>query len=246
MALIDQQAFLTQYGLLCHTFTYNELPQRVKTMLGDANQSQYQDCFLSLIANAGPVFWTALKTKHPNWRECDDAGENPVDYFSIKIVEQMLKITGLSSNAEVLYPGNVPAPLIALGELANWSTPSPLGLGLHSRYGPWFAYRALLKTTSPLQHNETTTDSIISPCLSCVATPCVNACPANAVSTNTRFDIGLCANFRVSDESTCRTQCHARSACPVGLEYRYTEEQSAYHMTHALKAVVKWAGQSQS
>jgi len=169
----------------------------------------------------------------------------------------------------LIYPGKAPAPLTLLGELANWSTPSPLGLGLHTQYGPWFAYRALVKTTTALQTHTSTNavtnfgdlsptisnadnsnridilknnvNATTSPCLRCTTTPCVSACPGNAVSVKSSFSIDRCATSRIKDNSICKEQCHARNACPVGVEYRYSEEQSAHHMTRALQALVNWA-----
>jgi len=273
MATTNVSSLLVKYGLLCHSFAYNDLPVSVQDKLGDENRVHYQDCYLSLIANAGTTFWAKLKATQSDWNDCSEAISNPVDYFSTLVTKQLLQLKGLASDAELLYPGTAPAPLILLGELANWSTPSPLGLGLHPRYGPWLAYRALVRTTSPLTTHCSTIESsnsefsrdtkdinnveyaqnpinyqsinaITSPCMRCVSTACVSACPGNAVSFDNGFDISRCATYRLTDNSICKEQCHARYACPVGVEYRYSEEQSAHHMTRALQALVSWANKS--
>jgi len=160
MSSIKLDSLLTNYGLIRHTFAFNDLPQNIKFDLGDENKEHYQDCFLSLIANAGPKFWTELKNTQHEWGHSKGALDNPVDYFSTVVVEQLLQVTGLAQQAKLLYPGTAPAPLMQLGELANWSTPSPLGLGLHAHYGPWFAYRALVKTTDPLPAPTSTIDAL--------------------------------------------------------------------------------------
>lgn len=250
MTSIDLNSLLIKYGLLCHTFAFNELPRPVKDKLGHENHVRFQDCYLSLIANFGSRFWTELKANQHTWIHKREATDNPVDYFSAKVTSQLLKQAGLTADAELLYPGTAPAPLMLLGELANWSTPSPLGLGLHTRYGPWFAYRALVKTTNPLQvHGSITSNqdkeksryAATSPCLRCASTACVTACPGNAVSISDSFNISRCATYRLNEQSVCKDQCHARDACPVGVEYRYSDEQHKYHMTHALQALLNWA-----
>jgi len=307
MSSIDLSSLLIKHGLLCHCFAYDDLPEHIKKRLGKENHSRYQHSYLSLLANAGPAFWIEMKASHSQNRQYPEALDNPVDNFSAKLVDQILQITELTTNAEVLYPGTDPAPLIQLGELANWSTPSPLGLGLHARYGPWFAYRALVKTTSALSthssanaianndvdhtgnYNSQSKESAgsvaskksgrsadgkaiaasaeyskiaknsmaakkaakntntvkmntqSSPCLSCTSTACVSACPGSAVSLHDSFNIARCADYRLTDNTLCEKQCHARNACPVGSEFRYSEEQREYHMTHALQFLAKWA-----
>lgn len=244
---------LDKYGLICHTFAYDDLSKDVQANLCNENKDNFNGHYLSLIANVGPTFWSALIAQ-PNThqlvsRTAEMPSTNHVDLFSLNIAEQLLQVSGLAGQAEILYPGTAPAPLIQLGESARWSSPSPLGLGLHAKYGPWFAYRALIKTTKPLQDNiaEQTrgenTDNV-SPCLTCDSTPCVTACPADAVAVNVRFNIGQCADYRVSDTSTCNDRCHARNACPHGIEYQYSDEQHAYHMRHALQALVNWAAKT--
>lgn len=258
MSSFNLNSLLVEHGLILHSFAFNDLPVVIKDRLGNANHGRFQDCYLLLVANVGPAFWTKLKARQAEWSDDNEALNNPVDYFSAKLVGEILHAADLTHGAELLYPGELPAPLIPLGELANWSTPSPLGLGLHAHYGPWFAYRALVKTIRPLQNHDSTTairkaEAIknagnhrnfhiaTSPCISCETNACVSACPGNAVSVKTNFDISLCANYRVKENSICKERCHARNACPVGAEYRYSDEQHAYHMTHALQALVKWA-----
>lgn len=235
---------IKQHGLVCSSFAYNELPDSVKQKLIDAYPGNFENSFITLIANAGGVFWQAMMS--PN-RADAMSHEHPVDDFSISIAKKLIAVGEQTQNAEILYPG-YPVPLIKLGELCGWSHPSPLGLGLHSEFGPWLAYRALIKTKEPLQPIQavSTTPSAESsnpesPCLSCVNTPCISACPASATSIDNVFDIKRCASHRLKEASECKTQCHARNACPVGQAFRYSKEQREYHMTHALDALQKWA-----
>jgi len=239
---------LAQHGLVMHAFSFDELPETMQQSLTSVSNIQLNGSYLNLLANAGGKFWQTLVSidatesvsKKGNYTNKD----NPVDEASIAIAKRLLKIANQENNSVVLYPLNVNAPLIKLGQLANWSTPSPLGLGLHSEYGPWMAYRALIKTDKPLvEINKPLSDSAVeSPCLTCDATPCVTACPANAVSTSESFNIKRCASHRISDNSDCNSTCHARLACPVGQAFKYGEEQLGYHMRHALPALRNWLG----
>jgi len=232
---------LNKYGLLSKSITFSELPKNIKDSFTEHHQTQFQHGYLTIIANAGPTFWSTLKEQQHALNEA-----HPVDEHSLRIAKELASVLEHQDDVDILYPGTGPAPLMALGKLVGWSHPSPLGLGIHSHFGLWFAYRALIFTKQALQppfpaSEWVTSDSNNSPCLTCVDTPCVSACPAFAVSLQESFDIGACAKHRMDENSECAQQCHARNACPVGMEFQYSEEQRAHHMTRALQAMVKWA-----
>lgn len=246
MNSIDIHSLLNDKGLICHTFSFNKLPTGVQHKLNSNANVCFDNRYLTLIANAGPEFWNHLTSHYANSSFDKNTGRLESHWFdqrSTEIVDELLNLTGLKNTATLLYPASVPAPLIPLGELAAWSSASPLGLGVNTHYGPWFAYRALVLTTQPLTEDEKPKRQI-SPCIDCDA-PCVAACPADAVSKKTDFNIKRCAAYRIQDEEpTCKTQCHARNACPVGKPYQYSLEQRAYHMKRALSAIVEWAAKS--
>ena len=240
MNLKDNHALLNDYGLVCHTFSFNALPKSVQLTLNSKNTHCFDNQYISLIANMGPKFWSHLTSYYANENITASSTRDWFDQRSIDIVGELLTLSDLKESATVLYPNDIPVPLIALGELAAWSSASPLGLGVNKKYGPWFAYRALVLTSKPLAVDETPGRQI-SPCIECDA-PCVSACPADAVNKKAAFNISKCATYRVQDEEpTCKTQCHARNACPVGKQFQYSTEQRAYHMTRALSAIVQWA-----
>jgi len=252
MHQIQIENVLRDHGLICQTFVFNDLPHKLQSSITNACDVHFKNSYLSLIANVGSEFWSAMQThtSQLSVEQQEQANQNPVDEFSISILNKLLRKAGLENDSDILYPAHYRVPLIALGEHAGWSTPSPLGLGLHPTFGPWFAYRALAKTKQPLLQPENPADaqgdlsSQQSACLNCVSTPCVKACPASAVSSSENFNINRCADYRIQDDSNCTQQCHARNACPVGSQYRYSEQQRAYHMTRALDALVSWSSQS--
>jgi epoxyqueuosine reductase QueG len=135
----------------------------------------------------------------------------------------------------LLYPGSIPIPLQQLGALAGWHHRSPLGLGVHERYGPWFGYRAavLIDTVLP----ATSAAKGQSPCERCADKPCIAVCPAKALSESAPPDVGACADYRLAQGSPCALQCTARLACPVGGKHRYEDTQLRYYYGRSLQSI---------
>ena len=194
---------------------------------------------LVLLANAGPRFWRRLQI------ESAKNLSNPVDTFSVEKAREFQHTFLRDSRFTQLYPtpaGQSPIPLMRLGRLAGWNIPSPLGLGLHPDYGPWSAYRAAWLTDSaqlpeafykePQTVNITTIDTLQQSaelCVSCTA-PCVEACPADAVTHGEDFNIPRCYDYSEPEDSPCHAHCFARTACPIGADHQYDKAQLTHHM----------------
>ena len=233
---------LHRHGLIGASVRFNDLPSDVQQNLQQSTALHCTDQYINVIANAGASFWTQLQSS-----EFKDA-PHPVDAFSHALALQLIAASDAAEQSAVLYPSAEPVPLMQLGKLLGWSSPSPLGLGLHPTYGPWFAYRAVIVSPQPLQTLSSTvpsnpnteqTDSFGSLCINCSA-PCVTACPANAVSLANSFNIESCANYRLQTGSNCTDTCHARYACPVGQQHQYSDAQTAHHMGRALISLANW------
>jgi epoxyqueuosine reductase QueG len=99
---------------------------------------------------------------------------------------------------------------------------------IHPVYGMWHAYRAalLLAEEIPLAPAA----ELDHPCHTCVAKPCLTACPAAALSEE-GYDVASCRRQLVSaSEPAClKHGCLARWACPIGVAYAQDDEQAAYH-----------------
>ncbi len=180
------------------------------------------------LAAAGPQFW----------RGVDHNAAHPVDEHAKRCTQAALP------TAHLWYPGDCPLILQRLMQHVGWSgLPGPFGMGLHPQYGSWIAVRAVAwmpeataaaTTASPLSPQP-----VNSPCTHCPA-PCLDACPAQALSADTAPDLHACAQHRCTEASSCAEQCLARNACPVGVEYRYDAAQTAHHYRYALPSIRAW------
>lgn len=240
--------FLNHVGWLLGVLPIKQLSEkRQKELFLQINGISTDGCAL-LFSNAGSKFWQQLQAERPNPVVATDR-DNPVDTFSQQLIEKFIQRFLPASQAQIIYPGDTPVALIAMGQLVGWSQPSPLGMGIHSRYGPWFAYRAVIVLDNapewmehwPLQPGAVEVATAHnSPCLTCSA-PCANACPASAVRPGFNFNLRSCCEQRSLIGSPCSNWCHARAACPVGAEYSYDPAQLKYHMTVSLPGLKRWA-----
>jgi epoxyqueuosine reductase len=187
-----------------------------------------------LIGDGGGAFFARFRAAAAG----KQASRHPLDDFTRvavgRAVAQALAPRGVK--AEVLFPfaHQRPAlPFQRLGQAAGLPAPGPLGLQIHPRFGPWWAYRALVVMPLPLSPEP----PLDRPCTGCPA-PCVDACPV-AAPTLARFEVPRCRARRLSDADLapagpCVLSCAARIACPVGLAERYPAEQLAFHMRASL------------
>ena len=187
---------------------------------------------LVLLGSAGKEIWerfqtaaAAEETKPPD----------PLDRHTERIVESLAAaFRAADPGVLAVYPFDHPrriVPWLALLEGSSQLRFTPFGVGIHSRFGPWFAWRAALLSELPLPLSPAEEES---PCAACPA-PCVAACPAGAVAKEA-FDWRACVDYRVA-EQPCRATCLARMACPVGTEYRYGKAQTAYHYSASLRMI---------
>lgn len=188
---------------------------------------------LVLLGNAGKGLWAGLQAAGMR-------GKNPIDRYSQQLAERFINEFTNAAPTLQLYPHGAMIPLQQLGKLAGWHHDSPLGLGIHSEYGVWFAYRAafLIDAALPLQQPAPTQ----SPCDTCADKPCMQACPAGAVREIGKFSIPQCATQRLSPNAACADRCLARLACPVAPQHLYPIEQVQYHYGQSLETIRQWYG----
>jgi ferredoxin len=171
-----------------------------------------------LVGNAGGAMWQAF-APHV------DGERNPLDRWTRRVIDPIAKECGARS----VYPFDPEVPPFQRWALrAEAVYPSPLGILIHPKYGLWHAYRAALLFSEKLELPARS--DAPSPCESCAEKPCLSACPVGAFS-GSAYDVGACAEHIAKPEADCTSVgCHARSACPVGPEWRYPEAQVRFHM----------------
>jgi len=141
----------------------------------------------------------------------------------------------------VHYPGEAPIGLQQLGALAGWHHPSPMGIGINHRWGPWFAYRVVLTTGAELAEIRQDCGGG-SPCTDCATAPCIKGCPAGATHPEKGLHLERCAQYRLREHSSCAHKCLARQSCPVGRNARYSDEQINYHYRLSLQTLQRFYG----
>lgn len=191
---------------------------------------------LILAGNAGPAMWAAFggATAAEERRQA----ENPLDDWTRRILEKIAGALG----AVALFPFDGPPylPFQRWALLAGGVHVSPIGPLIHPEYGLWHAYRGALTFAERLDLPDPPGGP--SPCESCEAKPCLDACPVGAFTPTqgekADYDVPACVGHIASPGGKdCLTGgCLARRACPVGRDTVYGPEQAEFHMQRFLKA----------
>ena len=188
---------------------------------------QLTDCgtpaSILLVGSAGPAVWEHF-SKSPEF----ELPQHPLDNWTERVVGEIAAWQG----AEAVYPFGGPPywPFQQWGLRCRNMSTSPLGVLVHRRYGPWFAFRGALlyaqDVTSGLPHVEE------GPCPSCEDKPCLDACPAGAITREHGFEADTCRNYvRENANHDCAERgCLVRHACPYGRDYAYLRPQASFHM----------------
>ena len=183
-------------------------------------------CTIVLIGHLGGAFWQTF------WQEKSDT-TNPLDSWSRNILDSIARQIG----ATLIMPNDRPyQPFQQWALQSNRVFRSPLGLLIDPEAGLWHAFRGALvlpgSLASPLEAAGSDMDQIQSPCLSCREKPCLSACPVNAFSDDAPMKVDACRGHLAAQQppNCLEIGCRARDACPVGIKYRYSPAQIAFHM----------------
>lgn len=185
---------------------------------------------LILIGHAGKTLWDAVKASGIR-------SDNPIDDFSVHTVEQWFSAHFSDKAHEVIYPGNSPVGLQALGKIAGWHHASPLMIGIQQEWGTWYAYRVVLLADSDLAPSRPAHGE--SPCVLCAEQVCIASCPGGAFDGEV-FVLQKCLAYRQSPASRCQATCIARVSCPVGAEHRYDDEQLRHTYSISLQNIKRY------
>ena len=206
-----------------HVFALDQLPDEVRDSLGDRTGFTQ----LILIGHAGRRLWQAVQA-------AGLPGHHPIDDFTRQTIAHCFAERLPGHSYRLLYPDHERlVGLQAFGELAGWHHPSPFMVGIDAEWGSWFAYRALLLADT--RFHATPRRLQPGPCAACVAHPCLDACPADALRPD--FQLDRCLAHRREEGSSCENTCLARLACPVGAEHRYTPAQMRHSYAVSLAMI---------
>ena len=185
---------------------------------------------LVLIGHAGSSLWPYFIAS-PEYR---DGLAEPLDRWSRRIGDDIARRFG----GRAVYPFDGPPfhPFQRWAMRAHGLRPSPLGVLIHPRYGPWHAYRFALflpdghADAGPGAARQSGPDAGFVTCDTCAA-PCLAACPAGAIHRD-GMDFVACLDHLNGDVShpCVQSGCGAREACPVGDGYRYVPLHARFHM----------------
>ena len=181
-----------------------------------------------LVGNAGPSMWRAFASARARWAQGD-----ALDVWT----EHVLSAAAAALGAHPLFPVTGPPwlPFQRWARRAEPVSPSPIGPLIHPDYGLWHAYRGVLAFATALDLPPP--DRRPSPCESCEDKPCLEACPVGALKPGS-YDLPACLDHITSEagRDCLGSSCRARRACPVGTQFAYGPEQSAFHMQAFIRA----------
>jgi hypothetical protein len=184
---------------------------------------------IALVGLDGRRGWAAFSASP----EAQDGLADPLDRWSRRVVGGLAAELG----ARALYPFGGPPhwPFQRWAMRAEPMHVSPLGLLIHPDDGLWRGYRGALAFAERLAVPTPRVAS--SPCETCLARPCLAACPVGAF-TGVGYDVAACAAHlsRPAGRSCMEGGCLARRACPVGAGRAHEPAQAAFHMRAFLAA----------
>jgi len=176
---------------------------------------------LVLLAPREPGFWAEV-TAEP---EFSDGANDPLDRWSRRTVGRIACDVG----GKALFPFTGPPwrPFMSWALRTGRIHQSPVGLLVHGEAGLFVSLRGALALRERLEIPAPSP----SPCASCAARPCLEACPVSAL-TGEGYDLAACRGFLDSPSGTDCMQagCAVRRACPVSARYPRLSAQSAFHM----------------
>ena len=217
----------------------------------------FDDALLIIIGSYGDQYFRYFQRSE----ELKDGQPNPLDRWSHRIISDLATYYK-RYGAVALGPNDSPSERLASLSIStksipnywpfqHWAMraetvyPSPLGILIHPKYGLWHTYRgALLLTNSPALANCHERPISHSPCDSCINRPCLQGCPVKAFKPHQQpsYDTSVCFQHlkQQGQQGRCFTSsCQARTACPIGADYRYKADSSQFLMNAFYNAEAK-------
>lgn len=174
---------------------------------------------LLLVGLKEPGFWPHI-TAQPEW----DGAPDPMDRWSRRVIGGLACDIG----AKALFPFGGPPyhPFYQWALRTGRVWDSPVRLLVQATQGLMVSFRGALA----IKDEVAVPPAAAKPCETCIAKPCLTACPAAALGAG-GYDVPAChAYLDAGDRDCMKAGCMTRRACPVSATYARMPEQSAYHM----------------
>lgn len=179
---------------------------------------------LFLIGSTGPSLWRQF-TLSPEYQ---GGAPHPMDRYTKRKLTRLAAAHGF----EALFPFEGPPyfPFQQWALRCGGFSQSPLGVLAHETYGPWTGFRAAFLSADPVVVQDPSRKT--GPCETCRDKPCLSACPVNAISVETGYDVPACkGHLQTSAGIACLSGCLARHACPFGEDHKPHPDNARFHMS---------------
>ena len=175
-----------------------------------------------ILLSPAKSFWGTFKVSH----EYQDNLLNPIDGWSTRVISELA--IQISASPKFPFGGPPYYPFLEWAKRSNRAWISPLGMLVHDTMGMMISYHGalILDYLITLPHTKS-----LNPCNTCTNKPCINACPAHAIS-GIEYNTSKCHNFLgTSDGKVCMTgACQVRTSCPVSVIVQRDPEHNLLHM----------------
>lgn len=160
--------------------------------------------------------------------EMADDKPDPLDRYSRRVLTHIAAELGPAFAVGVAFPfDDPPPPFITWALRSGRVHASPVGLLVDEVAGLWFSMRGAF-----LLHEVVELPlPCPSPCASCTAQPCKDACPVGALSP-AGHDVSRCHAFLDTAEGKdcLAAGCRVRAACPFSQASGRPAAQASFHM----------------
>ena len=173
-----------------------------------------------LLGPAEPGFWTHVNDQP----EFSDGLPDPLDRWSARVIGGVANAVGGTAH----FPFGKPThPFFSWALRSGRAWQSPVVLLVHDHAGLMVSYRGAILLPDTFFESP----SVARPCDTCIAKPCLTACPALALNEN-GYDLDACHSFLDTPGGLgCLSHgCEVRRSCPVSKNYGRSRHQSAFHM----------------
>jgi hypothetical protein len=174
----------------------------------------HSSCFLPgarglvVAASAGPRLWRAFLERIRDGKASFEE-PHPYDRFVTELLgkaDDALAARGVRFyRFEARFDAPVAVNFVALGELVGFGAPGPFGLLIHPTFGPWWALRGAWLVDAEV---EAATQG----------PPACKGCPAPCIG-----------GWESAGPGIVLATPEARTRCIVGRDWRYDDDQLAYH-----------------